>query len=425
MTRAEISTSDLQVGDVLFYKTTLDVGQDGEPSFENLEAEHLGEFPALAAFVQSLPYHVRRGHHRPWYHVGVHVGDGQVVAFDYRVSQGELVDARMVLTDLDVAGLADQRVEVEVVRAPEQVLDLGVTTAWVIAHAARDQALQRIEYDLIGLLGFAFASLGWITPVSVSRAEALARARTFNDQAKQRQGSGESCVTATAKAVAAALGRELVFEEPPALPCRSLYEPSLMATEVVDMIRAALEQMRSRINGGRLGGGGEEVVLLEDRIDRSRLATAEAHSLEWIVGAPAAVLLNEQSWYQRGAGVIDPSVLGLEPTKDGPLVDEVHRNWEALWGFFDKRFRMGGAGDPPDLVILQVIYEAAAQEAIDNMSSDPDQQARVDDEPEPAAAVCGPLTSADYILSPAMLWEALQLECFTEVGVLRAPAETS
>lgn len=388
-TPSTIELGDLLPGDILFYRTTNDAGA-GLPGLTSQDIAD--DFPTLAAFAQGLPYHVRDGIYQPWFHVVVYAGDGEIIGFDDLSYGSDYAETpKLAKVALELEELQLRNVALDVRRPPAASAQCIVDTSLAMVNASTDYALE-------GLLAFALATLGWMLPKGPLRAKALLEARGANFYALTACGQQKrTCVTAVAKAIEVATKQKLLFEEPPALP-RCYVDSS----GVADEINATIDKLRSRVASGQLAS-----LFQFSHLDVERMNALAALTYDPLQGDTATEVL---STLDRRFGL---DLLGSEAFPDGlaealpdyfrEFLPEGHPLFEA------GDVRIPGGGVITDPVTAIALLEKGIETL--NLPTGTDLEAK-------GQTLPGPLSSDDLIVSPAMLWDALNLECFEKCGEL-------
>ncbi len=387
-----VTISDLRPGDVLFYRTT----KDGYPNsgIGNLHPANFNDFHVLAAYAQSYPYSVVRGHYRPWYHVGLVAEAGQpptTIQFDDGVSSGEsqdklrrtgltsdVYDPRLLTGTAQSTNLSGRGIDV--LRPPSKGFD--VDRCLSEAERLLDQ-----PYAVAGLLGYALATQAWMIPDDptdlvtgrILRESLLDRARGADARAREHGGNTESCVTSVARPLEVGLGNvTLTFSEPPPPPTLPLHGGHPM----FELIRNTINRLHRGSLGAQLQGTNaqrmisigrslaKEQPLPGDPALVSEINRCLEDNDQWQTIGPENILLHEHQQEHI------PDVITTIQYIIGPSV---------------------GVGE----------YIDKLEQAIVLVSDGPS----IDELEARGRELAGqPLTSTSYLVSPAMLWESL-LDC--------------
>lgn len=388
----------LQPGDVLFYRTTRTTMTQG---IDGLSVEELrDDFAAAAAITQTYPYSLRRNQFLPWHHVAVYVGDGRVVGFAEAAYQsgGASVATPPVMsnTTLDLEDLNANHVTIDVLRPPTPQIGRN------IAHVSEVQAEISVPYALVGLLAFSLATIAWITPKSELREHHMREAFGAAALARKLEATGETCTTAVARATTAAVG-VMTFEPPPVIPRCHRAPPKVTA-----IIDAALTYIRSRVTRSQLSG-----VLCRPSSDGSPaiMYRAETGDDLWLTRA-GADLADATSALAHDSFLDAPSIRsGLARTRVATAALALPDERLDELGLPEQPWvMMPGNGTPTDPVSIAVLLKAGIAR-LGGIS--------LQDLARYGAASDQIIRADNAMLSPAMLWQSLEVESFEELGTLQ------
>lgn len=385
-------------GDVIFYRP------EGVDAKGDLQPEDFEQFAVLAAYAQTVPY--PPDDFRPWHHVALSISDDDDTVLGFAQPDYQPDRQPHDLQEPPKLGVVDGQADGQArdaLRPPAALTD---------ALVDQMEAMLGAPYSAAGLLPFAAITAAWMLPdACVGREKLRAVAFGASDAARdaaraeaRNQGpEAESCTTAVARAVRQARGgEELALEEPPPVPGEQLParreladDPRIQAIlELVVRLDSSLkpyfdEQFVDKPPGGGRGPGARGVI---------RGPFSEFVGAVRDVGGPEA----------RGATLADHLAL-LDPNTRVSAADVTHAlNLMALRDAAYFRGPPGGEYYPGgDLPFGAYLARVSAGLEVFREDLDFEAAGLLRDD--------GPITSDDYLISPAMLWGALLDAGFREV----------
>lgn len=373
-------------GDVIFYRP------EGADSIEDLARGDLNKFAVLAAYSQTIPY--APGAFKPWHHVAVSISENnsRVIGFDERDYQpgeapagGQL--ANTVLKETD--GEPPTGLVADALRPPTAAIADGLV--------AESEAQINTDYAAAGLMPFALITAAWMIPDTLPGRDRL-RTMAFgaNAVARRTTPQAESCATAVAKAVIVARrGSSLSLVEPPS-PASASVAGGFANTDQVKALRALIPRLDEA-----LGAAFDNNLL---RLDGDVVTKLRNAAFELPPGRLTSI-------GKALEGVQDNLVDKVAFLKDIVRVGGVRREHGELVGI-DVPDEVMAPAPGEDTTIPE--YTGMVQGGLELYAPGTD----FEGEGESVLDDRGSLTlqSDDYLISPAILWDALIKAGFQQVA---------
>jgi hypothetical protein len=372
-------------GDVIFFRP------QSATSIEDLDPANFDQFPIVAAYAQTFPY--GPDDFRPWHHVAVSVtdDDSQVTGFvppEYWPGDRQPSDE---LTPPRIVGDADgpEPEGFDALRPPPDLVEALLEAA---------EAQLGTVYSAAGLIPFAAMTAAWMLPDEFP-GRAMLRRIAFGASlaAREKEPAAESCTTALAHAVEKSRGEApLVFREPPSpavgmAPTREFLEGAQVQA-ILALIARFDHSLRPHFERELVNRPARDVPWLSDRVGLG------AEFPEFLEGL-RDVRVNSFADYLPD--------LAPDAIADWDHVDRA-LNLMALGNADLFRHRLPGDNYYPGGDVTFGAYMARVRVGAEIFDKDTDFEDR-------GLRHSGEITSDDFLISPAMLWEALIDAGFTAV----------